>query len=153
MPAPSALRAWRLLARFDEPFVTITVRGTSMLSTLPDGARVRLERVGRRGVWPGDIVVYAHRGALVCHRVVWKRRRALLVAGDARSSVAAWVSPRRVLGRVRSMEVDAADGSAPVRALASGGGRALASLARLVTAVLVDLGLAGRRTLLRALAG
>ena len=133
--------------------MTVTVRGASMLPTLANGTRVRVEPIGARGSWPGDIVVYAHRGALVCHRVVWKSRRALLVAGDARSSVAAWVSPRRVVGRVRSTEVDAADGSTTVRALASRRGRALSSLVRLVTAVLVDLGLAGRRTLLRALAG
>jgi hypothetical protein len=73
--------------------------GTSMSPALPDGTVVRLGPVPRRP--PLGAVVLASLGQrTVLHRVLWRRRGQVLLAGDANPRLDGWVACEQLAGVV-----------------------------------------------------
>jgi hypothetical protein len=58
------------------------IRGTSMGSTIPDGARIRVQWTGGKTFRPGQIVACLEQGFLFAHRVVYVRGNTIITQGD-----------------------------------------------------------------------
>jgi hypothetical protein len=78
----------------------LTVRGGSMHPFLTDGDDVLVVPLAGRDAAVGDVVVGVTGGHLVCHRVVRRRVRALITAGDATGRQDGPMSFEDCLGRV-----------------------------------------------------
>jgi hypothetical protein len=97
------LRQW--LA--EDRTVRLPLSGVSMKPTVGTGARIVVERCVPDGIRVADLVVYEDAGALICHRVLWRRGGAILTKGDRLRVPAAWVSATSVIGRVVAIETPA----------------------------------------------
>jgi hypothetical protein len=82
--------------------VWLPVRGRSMRPLLSDGTRVMVTRARR--VRAGDLLVYECEGAIVCHRVLDRRRGVLLTRADHGGGQAERVMPAQIVGVVIALD-------------------------------------------------
>ena len=96
---------WQLL-RASGAGLEATITGTSMLPTLPDGARVRIRPSADEDYAVGDVVVCVLKDALYAHRVVRRGRAGgatvLVTLGDHRALCDPPVRAADALGRIEA---------------------------------------------------
>ena len=80
----------------------LPVRGRSMRPLLSCGTRILVARASR--IRPGDLLAYECEGAIVCHRVLFRRGLTLLTRADHRGAEAERVLPAQVIGVVIALE-------------------------------------------------
>jgi hypothetical protein len=80
----------------------LPVRGRSMRPLLSHGTRILIARAAR--IWFGDLLAYECEGAIVCHRVLGRRRRVLLTRADHRGAGPERVTPAQIVGVVVALE-------------------------------------------------
>lgn len=80
----------------------LPVRGRSMRPLLSRGTRILVARATR--IRSGDLLAYECEGAIVCHRVLGRRGRALLTRADHRGAEAERVMPAQIVGVVVALE-------------------------------------------------
>jgi Peptidase S24-like len=80
----------------------LPVRGRSMRPLLSRGTRILVARATCIRI--GDLLAYECDGTLVCHRVLARRRHALLTRADHRGAEAELVTPEQIVGVVVALE-------------------------------------------------
>jgi hypothetical protein len=79
--------------------------GASGLPLVADRSVLTVETAGHPLPRPGDLVVFRARGRLVCHRVLWhRRRRGYLIKGDANLGADGWIEPGAIVGKVTAID-------------------------------------------------
>ncbi|MBI4576950.1 MAG: S24/S26 family peptidase [Planctomycetes bacterium] len=104
-PRRAALRARLALdeiVRAGTP-VEVRVRGDSMVPTVADGRRIRVEPLGTHRPRAGEVVVLARGCTWTLHRVLRATRRQVWTRGDARLSADPAFPAGAVVGRVPSL--------------------------------------------------
>jgi hypothetical protein len=85
----------------------LAVTGSSMLPAIWPGDVLEVHRQAASEISPGDVVLFARRGAFAAHRVVEKvggpERTLLVTRGDALRALDAPVSPEELLGQVTAI--------------------------------------------------
>lgn len=88
----------------------LPLTGSSMKPFLAAGARILVSGAAVDRISRGDLIVYEHEGAIVCHRVLDRRVRAagaaILTKGDGWRTPASWISASQLVGRVVGVEWD-----------------------------------------------
>jgi signal peptidase I len=76
--------------------------GGSMYPMIENGDVLTVVPLGRRALFPGDVVEFLHpgHGGLRVHRVVGRRNGAYLVQGDGVTEPDGWIPRENILGRV-----------------------------------------------------
>jgi signal peptidase I len=76
--------------------------GGSMYPVIENGDVLTVVPLGRRALYPGDVVEFLDpgHGGLRVHRVVGRRNGAYLVQGDGATEPDGWVPRENILGRV-----------------------------------------------------
>lgn len=85
--------------------VRLRIASLSMAPTLQPGDEIAVQPVSSEDIRVGDLVLYAHRGQLICHRLVEVSGQPArwLTRGDAAGCAGERISPDRVLGKVVSI--------------------------------------------------
>jgi signal peptidase I len=82
----------------------LRVTGFSMIPSVWPGDLLLIRRQQMDQIYPGDIVLFARRGRLIVHRVVFKtddpEAPSLITQGDALRSQDSAISPAELLGKV-----------------------------------------------------
>jgi len=100
--------------------VRFRAEGTSMMPTIQDGDAVTVSPVDRGGIEPGEIVLYRRVGRPIAHRVAQIRTSAaggvvIVARGDGKAGDDAPVAAEEILGKVVSIERQAAGSTARTR--------------------------------------
>lgn len=109
MPATSDSTTLLLLAESlrSSGFGRIDLRGDSMTPTLRDGWTVRVRPVSPESLRVGEVAVFANRGVLTVHRLIWKKllddREQFVFQGD-NSATREAVGADAILGVVEAVE-------------------------------------------------
>jgi signal peptidase I len=82
--------------------VRLRIASLSMVPTLRPGDEIAVQPASSEDIRVGDLILYAHRGQLICHRLVEVSGQPArwLTRGDAAGSAGERISPDRVLGKV-----------------------------------------------------
>jgi len=80
----------------------LQVHGRSMRPLLSRGTRILVVRAAR--IRTGDLLAYECEGTIVCHRMLGRRRDALLTRADHRGAEAELVMPEQIVGVVVALE-------------------------------------------------
>ncbi len=85
--------------------VRLRIASLSMAPTLRLGDEIAVQPVSSEDIRVGDLILYAHRGQLICHRLVEVSGQPArwLTRGDAAGCAGERISPDRVLGKVVSI--------------------------------------------------